>query len=494
MKDSVFVRMLRNRDFSLLWFGQIVSQFGDQFNQMALVALIYMLGAGRASGIAFSKLMFVGGLPALLFGPIAGVYVDRWNRRKILIASDVLRGVLVLSIPFLSGSMSSVYGVMFLVFATSRFFLSAKSASIPDIVEKEMLLAANSMSASAGIVIMMVGSGIGGMIVGLVGWKAGFVLDASTYFISALLLSFLVMKQPPPAWGGMNIESSVQRFRKDLRMGLRIIVRDKTLFFAIAALGLVMSLAGVFFVLYPVWIRNSFHLGTGSLGTLILAFGCGMFLSSFLVGRFGNNISREHLILLSFLLTGMTVLFFSNFLSFPLFLLGTFFIGLSIAPVFIAAETMLQENLRNDVRGKVFGTKDAIAKSGFAFFGILSGIVIDIADGKLLFVAAGVACIASAIAGGIFLYSVGTHRITGDYLLIWSARPLVGILPRKVSCWLALKLSDVAYHLFRTKRRTAVENTARVLGQGNGAATSRIVKGIFRTYGRYYVDFLSLPD
>jgi MFS family permease len=460
MKDSVgFARMLRNRNFSLLWFGQIVSQFGDQLNQMALVALIYMLGAGRASGIAFSKLMFVGGLPALLFGPIAGVYVDRWNRRKILIASDVLRGVLVLSIPFLSGAMSSVYGVMFLVFAISRFFLSAKSASIPDIVEKEMLLTANSMSATAGIVTMMVGSGIGGLIVGLVGWKAGFVLDASTYFISALLLSFLVMKQPLPAGVGMNIESSIQRFGKDLRMGLKIIVKDQRLLFAIAASSLVMSLTGVFSVLYPIWIRNVFHLGTGSLGTLILVFGCGMVLSSFLVGRFGNHISRERLILLSFLLTGMMVLFFSNFLSPPLFLLGTFFIGLCIAPIFIAAETMLQENLRNDMRGKVFGTKDAITKSGFAFSGIVSGIVIDIAGGKILFVAVGMVAILSGIAGGIFLYSVGTHRITGDYLLVCLARPLVRILPRKVSYWFARGLSDVAYHLFRTKRRTAVESS-----------------------------------
>jgi MFS family permease len=177
------------------------------------------------------------------------------------------------------------------------------------------------------------------------------------------------------------------------------------------------------------------------------------------------------LILLSFLLTGMMVLFFSNFLSPPLFLLGTFFIGLCIAPVFIAAETMLQENLRNDMRGKVFGTKDAIAKSGFAFSGIVSGIVIDIAGGKILFVAAGMVAIFSGIAGGIFLYSVGTHRITGDYLLIRLARPSVRILPRKVSYWFARRLSDVAYYLFQTKRRTAVENTVRVLGQGNGAGT-----------------------
>ena len=111
-----------------------------------------------------------------------------------------------------------------------------------------------------------------------------------------------------------------------------------------------------------------------------------------------------------------------------------------------------------------------------------------------MFVAVGMVAILSGIAGGIFLYSVGTHRITGDYLLVCLARPLVRILPRKVSYWFARGLSDVAYHLFRTKRRTAVENTVRVLGQGNGVATRRIVKRIFRTYGRHYVDFLSLPD
>jgi len=405
-KQDGFIQVLKNRNFSLFWSGQIVSQFGDQLNQMALVALIYMIGA---SGVEFSKLMILGIVPTLFFGPVSGVFVDRWKRKKVMVNSDILRGVLVLSIPFLKRSILSVYAVMFLVFIINKFFLSARSASIPNIVNREHLLVANSLSTSAYTLTIVLGSGIGGIIVSLTGWKTGFYIDSITYFISALLLSLVTVREPskvdtPTAKDDMSIKSSISHFKNDIKVGFKEITQNESVLFAVLALSMIMSVAGVSFVLFPVLVRNTFRLGTGSLGILISILGGGLLLGSSAVGKFGHKLAREKLILLSFLFTGIIILMLSRSSAFLYFLSGTFLLGISVAPIFIVTETILQENVIDAVRGKVFGTKVAIVNAAFLFFGIISGAIIDFTGEKSVFVVLGVICILFAIAGEILLY------------------------------------------------------------------------------------------
>ncbi|MDP3804622.1 MAG: MFS transporter, partial [Candidatus Omnitrophota bacterium] len=118
-----FRDVLKDKNFLFLWLGQVISNFGDRLNQMALVALIYQRSPGSA--IALAKLISFTIIPVFLIGPIAGVWVDRLNRRNIMIIADVLRGILVLSIPlfiFLN-QILLVYLAVFLTFSLSRFFI-----------------------------------------------------------------------------------------------------------------------------------------------------------------------------------------------------------------------------------------------------------------------------------------------------------------------------------------------------------------------------------
>ena len=179
--------MLTNRNFLFLWLGQVISNFGDRLNQMALVALIYQRNPG--SEVALAKLISFTIIPVFLVGPIAGAWVDRLNRRKIMIISDVLRGILVLSIPICirANQILLVYLAIFITFSLSRFFIPSKMALIPELVPKDKLLVANTLNDTTHMIGNVVGLVVAGIIVNIafIGAIGGFYIDSATFFISA---------------------------------------------------------------------------------------------------------------------------------------------------------------------------------------------------------------------------------------------------------------------------------------------------------------------
>ena len=146
-----FIGDVRNINFLRLWTAQFISQFGDRIHQMALVGLVAQRFPNSA--IELAKIMAFTILPVFIIQPFAGVYVDRWDRRKTLFVCDVIRGLLVLTIPFIfmvKDSMIPIYIVVFLIFSCSRLYIPAKMSFIPDLVKEEHLLIANSMMTTTG--------------------------------------------------------------------------------------------------------------------------------------------------------------------------------------------------------------------------------------------------------------------------------------------------------------------------------------------------------
>jgi len=162
-----FQEVLQNRNFFLLWIGQIISEFGERITQMALIGFVYQ--KNPYSALALAKIIIFIIIPVFLVGPVAGVYVDRWNRRYTMIVSDLLRSFLVLLIPisiaFFHKSILPVYILVFLVFSVTRFFLPSKMAIIPDLVDPEHLLMANSLISTTRMIATVVGLGLAGILV-----------------------------------------------------------------------------------------------------------------------------------------------------------------------------------------------------------------------------------------------------------------------------------------------------------------------------------------
>ena len=191
-----FRDVLKDRNFLCLWIAQIVSNFGDRLTQMALVALIYQQTPGSA--IALAKLISFTIIPVFLIGPIAGAWVDRLNKRNVMVISDLLRGVLVLAIPLfiMLHQILLVYLAVFLVFSLSRFFIPSRMAIIPDIVSKDKLLVANTLADTTHMLGNVMGLVVAGMLVNIkfIGAIGGFYIDAATFFVSAAFIAMMVQR------------------------------------------------------------------------------------------------------------------------------------------------------------------------------------------------------------------------------------------------------------------------------------------------------------
>src|ERR1041385_1832995 len=184
-----YLELLRsNRGFRFLWFGQVVSQMGDWFDTIAVYTIALTL-TGSPRSVAL--IMVARFLPSVVMGPLSGVVADRFSRRTIMIASDIVRAVVVLGFLFVRrpDQMWLVYVLTVLQLTFSTFFEPAKTAAIPSIVAEQDLVLANSITSITWSVMLTLGAAIGGAITDWFGTDAAFVIDSLTYVASALLIA-----------------------------------------------------------------------------------------------------------------------------------------------------------------------------------------------------------------------------------------------------------------------------------------------------------------
>ena len=184
-----YISLLRtNRNFRLLFIGQMISQLGDWFNSVAVFALLLDL-TGSATAVAW--MLIVNFLPIAIVGPMAGVVVDRVNRRRVMIAADVVRGVLILGLLLVrrADQIWIAYVVMALTVSASAFFEPARTATIPNITAADQLLAGNALSSAMWSAMLAIGASIGGLVTALAGRDAAFVLNAVSFFASAIFIA-----------------------------------------------------------------------------------------------------------------------------------------------------------------------------------------------------------------------------------------------------------------------------------------------------------------
>ena len=367
----------KHRNFSRLWFAQLISQFGDRIHQLALVGLIAERVGGSATGLA--KLLAFTILPVFVVQPFAGVFVDRWNRRTILFICDIARGLLVLTIPFAfmhQDSMIPIYIVVFLAFCFSRFYVPAKMSIIPELVDEDNLLKANSLVTTTGMIAFVAGCALGGFLIEEVGSRQGFILDAVTFFFSALL----VLKMRMPKKIGIDKDAIVDTSRKiatkfhrqffiELKDGFKYLIEHKEIRFVVGTLFVLLSAAGAIYVVIIVFIQQAFSSITKDLGVLAVCLGIGLFAGVVSYGKLGKKFSAQHTIF--FCLTaggGMLIIFAMLLQSFPNLYLGMVLaglLGIIVGPIFIASNTMVHIEADEEMRGKVFSALEMVIHFAF---------------------------------------------------------------------------------------------------------------------------------
>ncbi|MFH0838853.1 MAG: MFS transporter [Candidatus Omnitrophota bacterium] len=394
MKD--FFSVLKNKNFLCLWVSQIVSQFGDRLTQMALIALMNKRAPGSTLNLA--KLLSFTIIPVFLVGPLAGVFVDRYSRRKTMIISDILRGLCILVIPLyfmnVKDKILPIYIAVFLSYAVTRFFLTSKLSIIPDLVSADKLLAANSLSSTTAMIAAVLGFGIGGVLVETVGIKGGFYIDSFSFFISAVMISLIGIKELNSFLNHNHAAGKGKTsIRKELCDGLRYIVTKPKILFSAGILFLLMSGVGSVYVIIIVFIQQVLGSATKHLGFLVMFLGAGMFLGSVIYGGFGSRFSKIKTIFFSLILCGLLTVSFAVIVTlFPYFVIAgllAFFIGLATSPIAITCNTLLHEVIPNEMRGKVFSSLEIITHIAFLSFMFISAAIGEHVDKMWILIVAG---------------------------------------------------------------------------------------------------------
>jgi len=381
-----FLFDIENRKFMRLWWAQFISQFGDRINQMALIGLIAERTPGSTLGLA--KLLSFTIIPVFVVGPLAGAFVDRWDSRRTLFVCDILRGLLVLTIPFIfiqRESMIPIYAVVFLIFCFSRFYVPAKMSIIPDLVTKENLLLANSLITTTGMLAFVLGCSLGGFLVDALGAKGGFIADAVTFLFSGLLIisipsGFRIGGIPRRIVSTgkemLRIEKSVIA---EVKEGLAYIMNHKEIRFVINMLFILLTAAGAVYVVIIVFIQQAFDTITKDLGLLAVFLGLGLFSGALLYGRWGKKFAWHKTIFFCLACGGVMMGVFASVVNrYPnLIFAGALAagLGLVIGPIFIATNTIVHIVSDEKMRGKVFGAIEVVIHFAFLISMLTSSLL-----------------------------------------------------------------------------------------------------------------------
>ena len=380
-----FISNIRNKNFLRLWLAQLISQFGDRITQMALIGLAYEVSGSRPSATSLAKLLSFTIIPVFIVGPVAGVFVDRWDRQKTLFFCDIARALLVLTIPFIFiywKTMIPIYIVIFLMFCFSRFYVPAKMSIIPEIVDQDNLLAANSLMTSTGMIAFALGCALGGFLVEWFGARGGFIFDAFTFLLSGSLIFsmmrhlFVKIDRSKIIESGKELMRIERSFWHEMKDGVLYLFRKKDIRFVISTLFILLAAAGAVYVVIIVFVQQAFHSVTRHLGVLAVTLGGGLFLGTVLYGKFGKSLSWRRTIFLCLILGGTMMLAFvwgislwpNVWLAFAL----TLCLGASIGPVFIASNTIIHEVADEQMQGKVFSSLEIVIHFAFMISMLIS--------------------------------------------------------------------------------------------------------------------------
>jgi MFS family permease len=383
---------LFNRDFTLLWQGQLVSQLGTQ---ASTIAMMYWTMQATGSATLLGMLGLAGALPGVLLGPVAGTFADRHSRRGIIVLSDVVRGLAVLAVAaalwLRPDATSLVVGVLFaaalLSGSMTAVFGPAIGAAIPDLVPPSRVAAANSLRQVSAQGAGFIGQAVGGVLFSLLGAPLLFLADGVSFLFSAASETFIRVPQRLPertrSW-----REALTVYRADTLAGLRYVwSRPGMRAFVITASGFNFLVVPVF-VLLPFYVSGQLHRQAAWYGFLLSALSAGAVVGLLLAGTLRLEGRRRSTVLGSALVGAAVLTALLGLVRAPLLALAVCFlmgVGLGMVNVFVI--TLLQLSTPGEMRGRVMGLAMALSQAAMPLGMALGGIAGDLTgkDVGLLF-------------------------------------------------------------------------------------------------------------
>ncbi len=402
---SAFTTLLReNRNYRYTWMGQVVSEIGDHFNNIAVFSLAL---AVTHSGLVVSGIMLARAIPAIMAGPLAGVLLDRINRRRIMIASDLVRAVIAAGFIFTTRYPEPWVLYLFsgmLMFA-SPFFTSGRASILPTIASKEELHTANSLTQTTQWATLTVGTLMAGTSVTQFGYEWAFFLNSLSFLFSAWSISRL--RAPEGAFRAARralTEAEVVRPWHDYVEGLRYML-SAPLILGIAAINVGWATGGgAAQILFSLFGEIVFNRGATGIGQVWGCAGLGLLIG----GAFGHWFGKrtgfrgyKRAIVVCYIIHGGAYVVFSQMRRYWLALV---FIGLSRSAVAVSSVlnmTQLLRHVPDAYRGRVFSTIESLTWSVMMFSMMAAGVASQYYDLRLIGALSGILSSSTALVWGL---------------------------------------------------------------------------------------------
>ena len=418
---DTFYSVLRHADFRRLWSGQVISNIGDSFTMMAQLVLDNRL---TGSTLALAGMAIALALPQLIFGLLAGVFVDRLDRRKLMIVSDLLRAALVLPMALVTRAdqVWIFYVCGFGMASVSTLFEPAKGALLPHLVPESDLLRTNALSQTTRMVALLVGPMLAGLVLETTTPALAFILDATSFAVSALVIWRIRIRVAPSVRAAVDAANAGLRgVLAEAGEGLRAVFGTRTIgtlagVFAVAMLGL-----GAINVLAIAFLSRNFGVGPGSLGLLMAVQAVGMIIGSIAAGQWLGQAQPGRVLggSLAVLGGGIVALAFAPTYAVVLALMRV--IGLADGPLNAVAATLIQTAVPDAQRGRVGAGINTVINSANLLSMSLAGLAGDALGVSNVFILGG--AITLLAAGGAVALLRGPLPVVSRQSLVVSTQP-----------------------------------------------------------------------
>ncbi len=413
LRNHPYVRLALNGSFSALWVGQVISLFGDRVNQIALGAFVY---EQTRSPLAVALTFFSGTIPNLVFSPLAGAFVDRWDQKRVMVFSDLIRAALVTVVPAaILVNVWLAYPLVFVITTVSIFFRPARAAALPRIVPAEDLLAANSAMWVGETLADVVNYPLAGLFVVFLAssLSLAFWFDAATYLASAALLTAIVV--PPVVkrvmrGGDAGDETDADAAAEsptsviaDLKAGWAF-MRRETVLLANTLQGTAGQFAVGIMTVASIPLAQQITASAGLEYRATYAFmetsiGVGNLIGGFALGLLAAKVRKGPMVAIAYIVFGVLIFGVGNAATVPVVLALLFGVGVANMAFVIPSQTLFQLRTPPELIGRVVSFRFALVFGGMSIAMAVGGLLMGTFGPGAVIAGAGVISVVAGVAG-----------------------------------------------------------------------------------------------
>jgi DHA3 family macrolide efflux protein-like MFS transporter len=387
-----------NRNFVPLWFGQLVSYVGDQFTLIAALAVIGPLSGGNA--LATGLLAVSLAAPQILFGLIGGVLVDKRDRKRTMIVSDIARALAMFSLLLVNHDPSRLwifFPSIFVIGTAQTLFYPARASALPAIVTRRDLAAANALLEACFVVALIFGAGGAGLLIQQYGEDLAFAFNGMAYLFSALMIFLMVIPRHRAAPTQSEL-GGIRRVWDELRDGLAYIWHTRSMRYIMGLSVMVAAGLGAVIILVLDYLDKTLHIGAGGFGAVIGILGIGIVIGGILIQRLSRFLPTNRLVALAMLLDGIAVGAFVLHPPFVMVLGFTALIGFSVIVARAILGTLTQAIPPEEYRGRVQGAFNLIFSAPLTVAIGIAALFLQLFERRFSFALAGLSGLPPALS------------------------------------------------------------------------------------------------